>query len=226
MAITNILTSDKIQVFRTKFNAAIAEIWISAVDNGDGTVTVTKHGGGEYTFDLGTSFFTKDEINELLVSLTQATTETLGSVELATVDEVNEGSDEERVITPFTAANSTLFPLKGAWDSDSALDGFYLLNFIAFHEGAFYLSLEGDELAGNLAEPGTDDTKWQIVGGSPASVPIPNSTTTYLSLSDLNTSYPSALVGQEILCESITDGPLIYKKGSDGWYTIPLGQVI
>lgn len=225
MAITNILTSDKIQVFRTKFNAAIAEIWESAVDNGDGTVTITKHGAGTYTFDLGTSFFTKDEINALLVSLTQATTETLGSVELATLDEVNEGSDEERVITPFTAANSTLFPLKGAWDSDSALDGFYLLNFIVFHEGAFYLSLEGDELAGNLAEPGTDDTKWQIVGGSPASIPIPNSTTTYLTQSDLTTAYPDAEDSQEVHCTAISDGPLIYKKVNGVWYTISLGQL-
>lgn len=54
---------------------------------------------------------------------------------------------------------------------------------------------------------------------------VSNSTETYLSASDLNTAYPSALVGQEIICESITDGPLIYKKGSAGWYSIPLGIV-
>lgn len=64
---------------------------------------------------------------------------------------------------------------------------------------------------------------WGVAKFAP--IRISNSTTTYLSLSDLNTSYPSALVGQEIICESITDGPLIYKKGSAGWYSIPLGIV-
>lgn len=44
-----------------------------------------------------------------------------------------------------------------------------------------------------------------------------NSTTTALSLSTLNSTYPDAVVGFRVFCLSITSGALIYYKTESGW---------
>lgn len=54
---------------------------------------------------------------------------------------------------------------------------------------------------------------------------VANSTTSELTATQLDAAYPSAALGFEVICEDITDGPMIYKKGDSGWYSIPLGTI-
>ena len=53
---------------------------------------------------------------------------------------------------------------------------------------------------------------------------VTNTTTTSLSLSTLNATYPNAIVGFRVHCASITAGKLIYEKISTGWvsYSVTL----
>lgn len=70
MAVQLILSTDKLQSgFRSKYNLSVNEIITTAVDNGDGTVTFTKFGGGIITLDLTTSFFTITEVQALIAAL-------------------------------------------------------------------------------------------------------------------------------------------------------------
>ena len=52
-----------------------------------------------------------------------------------------------------------------------------------------------------------------------------NLTTSELDQAALDLAYPDAPNRYEVVCPSITDNPLIYKKTSTGWYSIPLGTV-
>jgi len=66
----NILSTDKLQSgFRAKFNANVALLITDITDNGDGTLTVTLQGGTNFIVDLGTSFYTKDEVVSLISSV-------------------------------------------------------------------------------------------------------------------------------------------------------------
>lgn len=70
MAVQYILSTDKLQSgFRAKYNLSVAEIITGFLDNGDGTVTASKFGGGTFTIDFTTSFYTKTQINALLAGL-------------------------------------------------------------------------------------------------------------------------------------------------------------
>lgn len=53
---------------------------------------------------------------------------------------------------------------------------------------------------------------------------VTNTTTTALSLSTLNSTYPNAITGFRVHCASITAGKLIYEKISTGWvsYSVTL----
>lgn len=60
---------------------------------------------------------------------------------------------------------------------------------------------------------------------------IVNATTTALSASDLNTAYPSVIVGTRVICKDIIAGGLIYTKvteagGSDVWVSTPATIVV
>lgn len=49
-----------------------------------------------------------------------------------------------------------------------------------------------------------------------------NSTSVELTVTELNTTYSTAGIGFEVLCENLQ---LIYKKGSTTWWSIPMGGV-
>lgn len=70
MAVQYILSTDKLQSgFRAKYNLSVAEIPVSYVDNGDGTITVNLFGGGTKTINGTISFFTKAEIIALFADV-------------------------------------------------------------------------------------------------------------------------------------------------------------
>ncbi len=65
--------TDKLQSgFRAKFNANVALLVTDITDNGDGTATVELQGGTNFQIDLGTSFYTKDEVISLITSVDAA----------------------------------------------------------------------------------------------------------------------------------------------------------
>jgi len=53
-----------------------------------------------------------------------------------------------------------------------------------------------------------------------------NSTTTALSLSTLNSTYPSKATGFEVYALAIIGGALIYRKSNTGWVSIPATIVV
>jgi hypothetical protein len=55
---------------------------------------------------------------------------------------------------------------------------------------------------------------------------VTNTTTTALSLSTLNSTYPDSIVGFRVQCESITAGKLIYEKTSTGWVSYSVTTVV
>lgn len=52
-----------------------------------------------------------------------------------------------------------------------------------------------------------------------------NATDSELTITTLNSTYASAGLGFQVICESITDNPLIYIKTPSGWGSIPIGGV-
>lgn len=69
----NILSTDKLQSgFRAKFNANVALLITDITDNGDGTATVTLQGGTNFQIDLGTSFYTKTQVEALITAVDAA----------------------------------------------------------------------------------------------------------------------------------------------------------
>lgn len=76
-----------------------------------------------------------------------------------------------------------------------------------------------------VAETGNPITYRTTVGTLRSGWYDSNPTTAELTITDLNTAYPSAGLGFEVICEDITDNPLIYKKTATSWRSIPLGGV-
>jgi hypothetical protein len=74
-------------------------------------------------------------------------------------------------------------------------------------------------IAGNVV------TYRSTVGAMRSRFFVENSTTSELSAATLSATYTTAGIGFEVICQLITDNPLIYKKTSTGWYSIPLGTV-
>lgn len=76
-----------------------------------------------------------------------------------------------------------------------------------------------------VAEAGNQVTYITTIGALRSTFAVANNTSTELAIPTLNTTYPNAGVGFEVICENITNNPLIYKKGASSWYSIPLGGV-
>ena len=54
---------------------------------------------------------------------------------------------------------------------------------------------------------------------------VANNTAVELTSAELSAAYPNATLGLDVICENITDNPLIYKKTPSGWKSIPLGTI-
>jgi hypothetical protein len=54
---------------------------------------------------------------------------------------------------------------------------------------------------------------------------IDNATTSALSLSTLNSTYSTAVVGFKVYCKDISGGGLVYCKITGGWVSIPITVV-
>jgi len=76
-----------------------------------------------------------------------------------------------------------------------------------------------------VAETGNAVTYRTTIGALRDLSIVLNATTAELSVDELNAAYPNAEAPFQVVCESITDNPLIYIKGSLSWYSIPLGGV-
>lgn len=76
-----------------------------------------------------------------------------------------------------------------------------------------------------VAETGNQVTYRTTIGALRGQFAVANATTSELDSASLTAAYPNAGLGFEVICENITDNPLIYKKGSSGWYSIPLGTI-
>jgi hypothetical protein len=76
-----------------------------------------------------------------------------------------------------------------------------------------------------VAETGNQVTYRSTIGGLRSQFAVANNTTSELAIPTLESTYPNAGIGFEVICEDITDNPLIYKKGASTWYSIPLGGV-
>ncbi|AYL94567.1 glycosyl hydrolase family 28-related protein [Mucilaginibacter celer] len=69
--------------------------------------------------------------------------------------------------------------------------------------------------AGQIVRFIKGNTTWLEVGGAsctPTALAITNTTTSALSKSSLNSSYPAAIVGTKVVCASITGGGIVYEK--------------
>lgn len=53
-----------------------------------------------------------------------------------------------------------------------------------------------------------------------------NATAVVLSLSTLNSTYPSVRVGFQVFCEGIPVTPLLYVKTFTGWVSIPITIIV
>lgn len=121
MAIQKINSSDRIQSgFRAKYNATVDEIWTSVVDQGDGTLKITKFSGATVVVSLASSFYTKSELQSVIAGVSQATTETAGILRIATEQEATAGISLITAITPVTLravldSLSTSMILLGKW---------------------------------------------------------------------------------------------------------------
>lgn len=97
MAVQLILPSDKLQSgFRAKYNSSANAIWITAEDNGDGTVTITKFDTSTIILDLTDSFFTKTEITDLLAAIASGAQKTeieISAAEMASFSGTKSGMD-------------------------------------------------------------------------------------------------------------------------------------
>jgi hypothetical protein len=76
-----------------------------------------------------------------------------------------------------------------------------------------------------VAETGNAVTYRSTLGALRGQYVVSNNTTAELAIPTLNSTYPNAGLGFEVICEDITDNPLIYIKGASSWYSIPLGGV-
>lgn len=76
-----------------------------------------------------------------------------------------------------------------------------------------------------VAETGNAITYRSTVGALNDFFIVSNATTSELTQAQLVSFYPNADLGFEVICESITGNPIIYKKGASSWYSIPLGTI-
>ncbi|WP_293916521.1 MULTISPECIES: hypothetical protein [unclassified Sphingobacterium] len=105
MAIQKINSSDKLQTgFRSKYNATVDELWVSAVDLGNGLIEITRFNNTKFQFQLTTSFYTKQELQSIVSGVSPSTEQTAGIIRIATEDEAAKGTNSSTAITPYTLA--------------------------------------------------------------------------------------------------------------------------
>lgn len=127
MAIQKINSSDKLQTgFRSKYNATVDELWVSAVDIGNGLIEITRFNNTKFTVQLTTSFYTKQELQNIISGVGPATEQTAGIIRIATEDEAAEGTNSSTAITPYTLAlilaSSTIQKNRLDLDGDITID--------------------------------------------------------------------------------------------------------
>lgn len=137
-----ILSTDKLQSgFRAKFNANVALLITDIVDNGDGTATVELQGGTNFVVDLGTSFYTKPEVQALITAVQAAVWGAItGNVEDQTDVVGNLG-----VITPIDDIVISCNFAVDAADTDNPFFGFPASGYSSF------------------SVPGITGTGWQLL---------------------------------------------------------------
>lgn len=124
-----ILSTDKLQSgFRAKINADIALLITNIVDNGDGTATVQLQGGTNFQISLGTSFYTKAQVQALVTAVTPAVWGAItGNVEDQTDVVGNLG-----VITPIDAILFSVNFAVDATDTDNPFGAFAASGYASF----------------------------------------------------------------------------------------------
>lgn len=164
--IENILPEDTLETgFRTKANNAFDEIINNDPFIEDGVVKFPKHGGSEWTMDLSTLYYTKDQVLDQLSPYDQYATESLsGRVMRATFDMLAIGTDTTRYTS--TAG------VKWMIENTATLIDDYTIGVHNFEFGNVYLKADGNTNVGVNVYDGTDaiiasinskDTGWELL---------------------------------------------------------------
>jgi hypothetical protein len=206
MPLLTINGTDKLESgFRSKFNNNAQLLITGFTDNGDGTVTVTLFGGGSLPMALTGSFYTKSQVNTLVAPATaQATYTTLGLVSIATLLEVNAGATENKVVVPFTAKYSTLFPFKGDFEvresdpSNPDYEPGYTTGDVVVNDDILYRSITDNNYGDVL-----DEAFWTSL------TPIPTPLEPISDTSDANGEF-------DVISYGIGDFPTVTIYDSDG----------
>ncbi len=144
----------------------------------------------------------------------------------------------DTVITTVTAPNSITPDVHGGITDDliDIIDPLFETELNREFSGTTTVpsDLDGNDGDVDFYNDGSDEvTVYQKVAGSwvdkggflIANRAVTNNTSVELTSAELDVLYPTATVGFEVMCEDITDSPLIYKKGTSVWYSIMLGQI-
>lgn len=156
--------------FRAKYNETIQEIINAGEVLENGNLRLKKFGGGFIDVSLLGLFYSKEQIDQKFqngFTLPNAAESIRGVIQLATMDEVNAGDDDQKAVTPFKLKHSSLNSFKGVWVQPTGDDG-YLLGSVVIYGYGIYLALTD-----TAAIPGSDSTKWRLIGGGNPKTTIP-----------------------------------------------------
>jgi hypothetical protein len=164
--IENILPEDTLETgFRTKANNAFDEIINNDPFIEDGVVKFPKHGGSEWTMDLSSLYYTKDQVLDQLSPYDQYATESLsGRVMRATFDMLAIGTDTTRYVS--TAGTKWMI------ENTATLVDDYTIGIHNFEFGNVYLKADGNTNVGVNVYDGADaiiasinseDTGWELL---------------------------------------------------------------
>ncbi|GGG97259.1 hypothetical protein [Pedobacter zeae] len=187
MAVRKIESSDTLELgFRGKYNETIEEIVVSGVLTSAGKLRLIRfNGNGYFEIDLTGPFYTKTQIDELFDnvgnSIPNASESQRGIIQIATMDEVDAGEDDQKAITPLKAADSTLFPFKGEWIAPVD-DAIYRKDSVVIYGAGIYLALSD-----NNVTPDSDSSKWRRIGGNDPRPSIPVSATAQMLINNWQT---------------------------------------
>jgi len=159
--------------FRGKYNETILEIPVSGSLTSDGKLRINKFGGNSFfEIPLLGIFYTKDQIDQLFQGgafLPNASESARGIIQIANQIEVNDGNDDLKAVTSAKLKNSALISFKGVWIQPGPQEAYQSGVVVVKGEG-IYLSLIND----NQSAPGTDPTKWRLLGGGNPKTTIPS----------------------------------------------------
>ena len=127
MAIQKIQPSDKLNSgFRSKYNATVDELWVSISDLGGGVIRISKFNGGSVDVPRNTSFYTKEDLRDIVSGVGPATEENAGGIRIATDEEALAGNVSNAAITPATLKSVidaiTFRKVKLTLSADSAIN--------------------------------------------------------------------------------------------------------